>query len=98
MRAAAYRALAELPNVRYLGESTDERGRTGAVFSFTTPFAASSATQDAAVQRTLIIDPGTSQVLSSTTTGLPGVKGEQVEVVLEAGWTDDEPSPPGPLR
>ncbi|GGS93273.1 hypothetical protein GCM10010156_59400 [Planobispora rosea] len=97
VRAAAYRALAELPNVRYLGEATDERGRRGAAFSFTTSFTTSS-TEQVTVQRTLIIDPGSSQVLSSTTTGLPGVKGEQVEVVLKAGWTDDEPSPPGLLR
>ncbi|MFJ2031148.1 CU044_5270 family protein [Streptosporangium sp. NPDC087985] len=92
VRAAAYRALAELPNVRYLGRTTDERGRTGAEFSFTVqpPGAQSPAT----VQRTLIIDPGSSQVLSSTVTSRPGIKGDQVEVVLEAGWTDDEPAVP----
>ncbi|WP_326821036.1 CU044_5270 family protein [Streptosporangium sp. NBC_01756] len=87
VRAAAYRALAELPNVRYLGTTTDERGRAGAAFSFT-------VRTTATVQRTLIIDPASSRVLSSTDTGGPGTAGEKVEVVLEAGWTDDEPAAP----
>ncbi|GAA3153144.1 hypothetical protein GCM10010466_50170 [Planomonospora alba] len=88
VRAAAYRALAELPNVRYLGEAADELGRTGAAFSFTLRTTPS-------VRRTLIIDPGDSQVLSSTATGLSEAGGDQVELVLEAGWTDDEPAAPG---
>ncbi|GAT70418.1 hypothetical protein PS9374_06100 [Planomonospora sphaerica] len=88
VRAAAYRALAELPNVRYLGEATDERGRRGAAFSFDLRAAP-------AVRRTLIIDPGDSQVLSATVAGPPGSGGDQVELVLEAGWTDDEPAAPG---
>jgi hypothetical protein len=33
-------------------------------------------------------------VLSSTVTGRPGVSGDQVEVVLDAGWTDDKPAVP----
>ncbi|MEV6865915.1 CU044_5270 family protein [Streptosporangium subroseum] len=87
VRAAAYRALAELPNVRYLGKATDEQGRAGAAFSFTLQAAPP-------VRRTLIIDPDSSQVLSSTVTGRPGVTGDQVEVVLDAGWTDDKPAVP----
>ncbi|GAA3125721.1 CU044_5270 family protein [Streptosporangium carneum] len=117
VRAAAYRALAELPNVRYLGRTTDERGRQGAAFSFTLratdlsratigspatddspaadgPRAADAAQTAATVRRTLIIDSGTSQVLSSTVTGLPGGVGDQVEVVLEAAWTNTEPTVP----
>ncbi|MFF0306254.1 hypothetical protein ACFYSC_02435 [Streptosporangium sp. NPDC004379] len=85
VRAAAYRALAESPDVRYLGRAADVRGRAGEAFSFTVrtpvPF-----------RRTLVIDPGTSQVLSSTTSGRPGAAGDEVEVVLEAGWTDDGPA------
>ncbi|GIH92298.1 hypothetical protein ACFFMN_04910 [Planobispora siamensis] len=88
VRAAAYRALADLPNVRYLGETSDERGRRGVAFSF-------DLRAGGAVRRTLIIDPRDSQVLSSTLTGLPGSTGDRVEVVLSAGWTDDEPAPPG---
>ncbi|MER6826550.1 CU044_5270 family protein [Streptosporangium sp. NPDC000563] len=89
VRAAAYRALAELPNVRYLGTARDERGRKGAAFSFTVR---TSPTAPALVQRTLIIDVASSRVLSSTDAGGPGE--EEVEVVLEAGWTDDKPAPP----
>ncbi|MBG0814570.1 CU044_5270 family protein [Planomonospora sp. ID82291] len=87
VRAAAYRALAELPDVRYLGEATDERGRRGAAFSFALRTAP-------VVRRTLVIDPADSQVLSSTVTGPPGSGGDRVELVLEAGWTDDEPVAP----
>ncbi|GAA3420774.1 hypothetical protein [Streptosporangium vulgare] len=96
VRAAAYRALAELPNVRYLGTATDERGRKGAAFSFTVP-ASSTALLPVPppIRRTLIIDVVSSRVLSSTDTGGPGTEEEdEVEVVLEAGWTDDEPAPP----
>ncbi|MGJ6966528.1 CU044_5270 family protein [Streptosporangium sp. G11] len=91
VRAAAYRALAELPNVRYLGTATDERGRKGAAFSFSVR---TSPTVPAPVQRTLVIDVASSRVLSSTDTGGSGAVGDEVEVVLEAGWTDDKPAPP----
>ncbi|MEV0995180.1 hypothetical protein [Nonomuraea sp. NPDC050202] len=75
VRAAAYRALADLPEVRYLGTATDDRGRAGEAFSFGLP---------SGVRRTLIIDPGTSQVLSSE-------DGTRSELVLVAGWTDEGP-------
>ncbi|MFI0418175.1 CU044_5270 family protein [Spongiactinospora sp. 9N601] len=86
VRAAAYRVLAGLPEVRYLGETADERGRKGAGFSFTV------RRSNSPVLRTLIIDPRTSQVLSSTDQG-PGAE-ERSELVLSAGWTAKEPSPP----
>ncbi|MGW3347558.1 CU044_5270 family protein [Nonomuraea rubra] len=75
VRAAAYRALADLPEVRYLGTDTDARGRAGEAFSFGLP---------SGVRRTLIIDPATSQVLSSE-------DGTRSELVLVAGWTDEGP-------
>ncbi|WP_283136917.1 CU044_5270 family protein [Rhizohabitans arisaemae] len=78
VRAAAYRALAELPGVRYLGESADELGRTGAAFSFTVR----------AERRTLIIDTASSRVLSAASGG------DRVELVVEAGWTNDVPAAP----
>ncbi|MEV0613024.1 CU044_5270 family protein [Nonomuraea sp. NPDC050404] len=78
VRAAAYRALADLPGVRYLGVVTDEHGRRGEAFLFSLP---------SGVQRTLTIDPASSQVLSSKDgTG-------RSEVVLAAGWTDEGPRP-----
>ncbi|MFI6320219.1 hypothetical protein ACIBG8_21985 [Nonomuraea sp. NPDC050556] len=56
VRAAAYRLLADLPNVRYLGERADRKGRAGEQFAFTVK----------GVRRTVIIDPASSQVLSCT--------------------------------
>ncbi|MEO3854799.1 CU044_5270 family protein [Acrocarpospora sp. B8E8] len=87
VRAAAYRALADLPNVTYLGTQADESGRAGAAFSFTL------REPSGLVRRTLIIDTGNSQVISSTTDAV-GVKNDQVELVLEAGWTNERPSAP----
>ncbi|MFI9590331.1 hypothetical protein [Nonomuraea sp. NPDC052265] len=78
VRAAAYRALADLPDVRYLGRRADPRGRSGEAFSYPLP---------TGVRRTLIIDPATSQVLASTDAG--GTGGSQI--VLTAGWTDQAP-------
>jgi hypothetical protein len=80
VRAAAYRALADLPGVHYLGDRTDTRGRSGEAFSFGLPSGA---------RRTLIIDPLTSQVLSSTDD-----RAGRTEIVLIAGWTDEGPSQP----
>ncbi|WP_132638498.1 hypothetical protein [Nonomuraea mesophila] len=81
VRAAAYRALADLPEVRYLGARQDERGRAGEAFSFALP---------SCVERTLIIDPATSQVLSCSDGGHDG----RHEIVLTAGWTDRGPDLP----
>lgn len=75
VRAAAYRLLADLPNVRYLGERADGLGRPGEAFSF--------ALGD--LRRTLIIDPASSQVLSSA-------DDRQPEVVVEAAFTDRGPA------
>jgi hypothetical protein len=81
VRAAAYRALADLPEVRYLGGRSDARGRPGEAFSYGLP---------AGLQRTLIIDPASSQVLSSSDSG----PGGRSEIVLGAGWTDRGPDLP----
>ncbi|MEQ4721451.1 hypothetical protein [Nonomuraea sp. B19D2] len=63
VRAAAYRALADLPEVRYLGASTP-----GEAFSYVLPDG---------TRRTLVIDPATSQVLSCTDSG-PSPRTERV--------------------
>ncbi|MFI7421344.1 hypothetical protein [Nonomuraea sp. NPDC049684] len=78
VRAAAYRALADLPDVRYLGGRADPLGRPGEAFSYPLP---------TGVRRTLIIDPATSQVLAGADAG--GTGGSQI--VLTAGWTDQPP-------
>ncbi|NUP83113.1 MAG: hypothetical protein HOV96_36840, partial [Nonomuraea sp.] len=80
VRAAAYRALADLPGVRYLGGRADPRGRAGEAFAYDLP---------AGVRRTLIIDPATSQVLAGADAGTG-----RSEVVLTAGWTDQPPHLP----
>ncbi|MGV9596629.1 CU044_5270 family protein [Streptosporangium sandarakinum] len=88
VRAAAYRLLADLPNVRYLGQATDPTGRPGRLFAFTLD--ASGA------QRHLVIDPVSSQVLSSSDGADGGGRNAPAgrdEIVLAAGWTDDVPPP-----
>ncbi|HUR01248.1 MAG TPA: CU044_5270 family protein [Nonomuraea sp.] len=89
VRAAAYRLLGDLPNVHYLGRSTDQRGRTGDAFAF-------ELDGDPAVERTLIIDAASSQVLSCTdSAGVYGGGTQRSEVVLGAGWTDKGPAVSG---
>ncbi|MER6575341.1 hypothetical protein [Nonomuraea sp. NPDC001023] len=78
VRAAAYRALADLPDVRYLGGRADPLGRPGEAFSYPLP---------TGVRRTLIIDPATSQVLAGADAGGTGSS----QIVLTAGWTDQAP-------
>ncbi|MBO3752010.1 hypothetical protein J5X84_38585 [Streptosporangiaceae bacterium NEAU-GS5] len=75
VRASAYRLLADLPNVHYLGKRTDGRGRAGDAFSYAL----------GGVQRTLIVDPASSRVLSSS-------DGSAAAVILEAGFTDEGPA------
>ncbi|MFI6482922.1 CU044_5270 family protein [Nonomuraea sp. NPDC050663] len=79
VRAAAYRALAGLGNVRYLGGTVDSLGRPGVGFAYDLRWPRAS-------HRQLIIDPGDGQVLASVTDG-------GSELVLEAGWTDRGPRP-----
>ncbi|GAA3186620.1 CU044_5270 family protein [Nonomuraea roseoviolacea] len=84
VRAAAYRLLADLPNVRYLGRSADPKGRPGEAFAFTLDAATG-------VRRTLVVDPASSQVLSSSDS--PGTgDGRETRIVLAAGWTDQGPA------
>ncbi|HEX2314022.1 MAG TPA: CU044_5270 family protein, partial [Thermomonospora sp.] len=89
VRAAAYRALADLPGVRSLGEIRDARGRKGVALSFTdrSPRLGTKETR-------LIIDPRTSQVLS--TAFVSSRKGRSGPVLyLGAVWTNDPPAVPG---
>jgi hypothetical protein len=100
VRAAAYRALADMPNVTSTGPTRDELGRAGvgilidtgamagAVFPGGRRFKAGELT------RKLIIDPATSYVLASQT-----IIGERSDpfsdtLILEVGWTDEKPHKP----
>ncbi|MEV4246894.1 CU044_5270 family protein [Streptosporangium canum] len=86
VRSAAYQALATLPAVRVEGPTTDPRGRPGIAVTFLIQ-------GDRTPQIRLIIDPDTSKVLAVEGIVMPDGD-SQVNVVLESGWTDTEPSPP----
>ncbi|SFL00992.1 hypothetical protein SAMN05216275_14710 [Streptosporangium canum] len=86
VRSAAYQALATLPAVRVEGPTTDPRGRPGIAVTFLIQ-------GDRTPRIRLIIDPDTSKVLAVE--GIVTPDGDShVNVVLESGWTDTEPSPP----
>ncbi|MFC5187474.1 CU044_5270 family protein [Actinomadura harenae] len=85
VRAAAYRMLATMPGVTSMGQVTDERGRKG--FGLRVRVMPE-------VTDTVIIDPDSSLVLSTTRT-LPNVPGKvQKELYLQADWTNSPPSIP----
>lgn len=86
VRSAAYQALATLPGVRVEGRTTDPQGRPGVSVTF--PIQEGRPTQGR-----MIIDPGTSKVLTFDVTGMPQ-KSDRATMVLESGWTDTKPSPP----
>ncbi|GAA2636066.1 CU044_5270 family protein [Actinomadura fulvescens] len=85
VRAAAYRMLAAMPGVTAMGEVTDERGRKG----FGLHVRVMRRVAD-----TVIIDPRSSLVLSTSRT-VPSVPGKVDKVLyLQAGWTDSDPRIP----
>ncbi|MEV4116343.1 CU044_5270 family protein [Nonomuraea sp. NPDC049695] len=86
VRAAAYRALADLPTVTVEEDAKDPRGRAGVAVTF-------PIQHDKPTRGRLIVDPSTSMVLSYEVTHTSGM-GQKTEVVLAAGWTDTKPSPP----
>ncbi|MFI6291037.1 CU044_5270 family protein [Nonomuraea sp. NPDC050790] len=86
VRSAAYQALATLPAVQVEGAATDPQGRPGIAVTF-------PIQQGQPTQGRLIIDPGTSQVLTYEITRIPH-KADQLTTILESGWTDTRPSPP----
>ncbi|WP_147341560.1 CU044_5270 family protein [Actinomadura logoneensis] len=85
VRAAAFRMLAAMPGVTAMGEVADERGRKGVGLRVQV---------QRGVSDTVIIDPGSSLVLS-TSRAVAGVTGKVDKVVyLQAGWTDAPPKIP----
>ncbi|MFI0350167.1 CU044_5270 family protein [Actinomadura sp. 9N407] len=85
VRAAAYRMLAAMPGVTAIGTVTDERGRKGVGLHV-------RVLRD--VAETVIIDPGSSLVLSTSRT-VPDVPGKVAkDLYLQAGWTDAAPRIP----
>ena len=100
VRAAAYRALADMPNVTSIGQTHDELGRAGTGILIDPGARArlvgrgGHTSEAGEFNRMLIIDPDTSHVLadqvivdkSSTPTGST--------LILEVGWTDEKPHEP----
>lgn len=101
VRAAAYRALADMPNVESTGPTQDELGREGVGIQIQTGAMADVAAHDTRpigdageLTLELIIDPDTSYVLSRQTSfgKRPDLNGGTL--ILEVGWTDEEPHEP----
>lgn len=94
VRAAAYRALAEMPIVRSLGPVKDERGRNGV------GLAIEQGLKSARTTTHMVIDPATSFVLServASWASAPAVSApakEKTSVYLAVGWTDSRPQVP----
>jgi hypothetical protein len=89
VRAAAFRALADMPGIRSEGKARDGRGRPGVAFSLSIP----DSTARTSIR--LIIDPATSQVLSEEVVSGPAGKGKERTILyLGAAWTNETPRPP----
>jgi hypothetical protein len=106
VRAAAYRALADMPNVKNIGPTRDALGRAGVGIRIDAgdfagvfipgvpggrPFSAGELT------RKLIIDPDTSQVLADQ--ARVGASSDPVggSLILKVGWTNQRPHKPAVL-
>jgi hypothetical protein len=108
VRAAAYRALANMPRVTSIGPTRDELGRAGVGIEIAegrgwTPVPGDPvrchdkhrcypAAPARNITRTLIIDPGTSHVLADETT--IGKNSYSDTLILGAGWTNEKPHKP----
>ncbi|MEV0797263.1 CU044_5270 family protein [Kribbella sp. NPDC050281] len=94
LRGAALRVLAALPGTRIRTGAKDPIGRVGTEITIDLPKAipSGSATTPVRGRSAYIIDTTTGRLLSSTIEGLKGGS----TVVLESGWTDQNPKPPSP--
>jgi hypothetical protein len=100
VRAAAFRALADMPNVTSMGPTRDELGRAGVGIMINAGDWAGVVVpggrrfKAGELTRTLIIDPDTSHVLSTQTSVGEGTDPISGTLILEVGWTDEEPHAP----
>jgi len=102
VRAAAYRALADMPNVTSIGPTRDELGRAGigieiavGVGWIAVPGGGGPVTGLARdLTRTLIIDPDTSRVLADETSLGNRSDPTSDTLILGAGWTNEKPHKP----
>ncbi|RFU38617.1 hypothetical protein DZF91_26755 [Actinomadura logoneensis] len=86
VRAAAYRVLADLPDVRSLGTVTDLRGRRGQALTRQGDDAEGVGTG----AYRLVIDPNTGAPLETTSAGSGFM---DYMSVLNFGYTDETPPP-----
>lgn len=98
VRAAAFRALADMPNVRSTGPTEDALGRHGVGISVEVDGVKAVVADGVAkgkvvdgFTRRLIIDPETSYVLADQGTGDGHDEGT---LILDVGWTDEKPHEP----
>ena len=100
VRAAAYRALADMPNVKSIGPTSDELGRAGVGILIDAPDGAAiflprgGPYKAGKLTRKLIIDPDTSHVLARQANVGEGSDPVSSTLILEVGWTDEEPHEP----
>ena len=108
VRAAAYRALADMPHVTSIGPTRDELGRAGVGIEIAEgkgwiavpgdpvrcrgEYRCHRAAPASNITRTLIIDPGTSHVLADETT--IGKSAYSDTLILGTGWTNEKPHKP----
>jgi hypothetical protein len=100
VRAAAYRALADMPNVTSIGPTRDDLGRAGVGISIDAGVGAvvigpgGHTSEPGDFTRMLIIDPDTSHVLADQTARGEGSDFVGATLLLEVGWTDVRPHEP----
>jgi len=100
VRAAAFRALADMPGVVSTGPTHDELGRAGIGIELKPEHAVavlgggSAVTGPGKLTRMLIIDPHTSHVLADQTR--IGARPEPAidTLILDVGWTNERPQRP----
>jgi hypothetical protein len=104
VRAAAYRVLADMPDVTSTGSTRDELGRAGIGISMrygegwiagglVSPSGKVAPTAGGPT-RTLIIDPVTSHVLADETSTGNGPDVVTGTLILDVGWTNEKPHEP----
>jgi hypothetical protein len=100
VRAAAYRALADMPNVKSTGPTRDELGRAGVGIVIDDGRRAHvvgpgvSSFKAGKLTRKLIIDPDASYVLASQTSIGKSSDSFSGTLILEVGWTNEKPHKP----
>ena len=100
VRAAAYRALADMPNVTSIGPTQDELGRAGTGILIDPGAGAhlvgrgGPTFESGEFNRMLIIDPDTSHVLADQVIVDKSITPTGSTLILEVGWTDEKPHEP----